>query len=357
MVRLARLPGQAGVAPGGRGCRGIRRPGWRCRPKTGACGAGAALRPGYRTAGTFGGMNEGIAWAGVRLRPVIRYRSGDVTVAVVAAIPRWVHPRVCGEAGDSYLDVDDGGGPSPRVRGSPGPDFREEFAVGSIPACAGKPQSYLAKQMQTRVHPRVCGEARGQFVKAAQHMGPSPRVRGSLQSGDQGQPGDGSIPACAGKPPAGVRSPPAPRVHPRVCGEARAVGCRGLGASGPSPRVRGSQPPESSPCSASGSIPACAGKPAVGVVQARVIRVHPRVCGEAWVTQLAGSFVKGPSPRVRGSLLPSSPIVPRLGSIPACAGKPRIPRTAPRGSGVHPRVCGEASVKLLTGSPSRFNCQ
>ena len=32
MVRLARLPGLAGVAPGGRGCRGIRRPGWRCRP-------------------------------------------------------------------------------------------------------------------------------------------------------------------------------------------------------------------------------------------------------------------------------------------------------------------------------------
>ena len=32
MVRLARLPGLEGVAPGGRGSRGIRRPGWRCRP-------------------------------------------------------------------------------------------------------------------------------------------------------------------------------------------------------------------------------------------------------------------------------------------------------------------------------------
>ena len=49
--------------------------------RAGAAGrsAGAALRPGYRAAGTVGGMNEGIAWAGVRLRPVIRCRSGSVT--------------------------------------------------------------------------------------------------------------------------------------------------------------------------------------------------------------------------------------------------------------------------------------
>ena len=43
MVRPARLPGLPGVASGGRGCRGIRRPCWRCRPKTVACGAAAGI--------------------------------------------------------------------------------------------------------------------------------------------------------------------------------------------------------------------------------------------------------------------------------------------------------------------------
>ena len=57
MVWPARLPGLAGVAPGGRGYRGIRRPGWRCRPKTAACGAGAV-----------GWMNAGCAPAGVLFR-------------------------------------------------------------------------------------------------------------------------------------------------------------------------------------------------------------------------------------------------------------------------------------------------
>ena len=52
MGRLARLPGLAGVAPGGRGYRGIRRPGWRCRPWRGRgwlekCGGAPRPLSGY----------------------------------------------------------------------------------------------------------------------------------------------------------------------------------------------------------------------------------------------------------------------------------------------------------------------
>ena len=196
------------------------------------------------------------------------------------------------------------------------------------------------------VHPRVCGEASVLPRQADADAGPSPRVRGSLQSGDQGQPGDGSIPACAGKPPAGVRSPPAPRVHPRVCGEARGGRSSGKSHTGPSPRVRGSLGYAVGRLVREGSIPACAGKPSTLITYRSTTGVHPRVCGEAADTADGAAGFRGPSPRVRGSHLglPSAGIrvhdwgpSPRVrgsparrgrasawvtGSIPACAGKP-----------------------------------
>ena len=61
---------------------------------------------------------------------------------------------------------------------------------------------------------------------------------------------------------------------------------------------------------------------------------------------LAKLFRKGLSPRVRGS-----PEVDRrerrvLGSIPACAGEPRIAGQATPGVQVYPRVCGGANVSV-----------
>ena len=95
---------------------------------------------------------------------------------------------------------------------------------------------------------------------------------------------------------------------------------------------------------ACGSIPACAGKPTPSRKRPRSSWVHPRVCGEAPPSPIPDPPQPGPSPRVRGS-----PRAPRCGdryrgSIPACAGKPASARSKPASSGVHPRVCGEAST-------------
>ena len=245
--------------------------------------------------------------------------------AGVGPLPR-VHPRVCGEA-IRRADMTRGRlGPSPRVRGSPHCWRSRRHVIGSIPACAGKPNLPIAGASLSRVHPRVCGEAVRVRVDDPVVPGPSPRVRGSLRLDADARMADGSIPACAGKPGAHVSAPPAARVHPRVCGEAPAGSARWTLWEGPSPRVRGSllvpvpgdHPPR--------SIPACAGKPRPAIRPSRSRRVHPRVCGEATALSVACLLASGPSPRVRGSHAVHHRHLARDGSIPACAGKPGCAR-------------------------------
>ena len=296
-----------------------------------------------------------------------------------------VHPRVCGEALRRVRDEPDARGPSPRVRGSRGGAGAHGRQPGSIPACAGKPGRLNVHSLRSRVHPRVCGEARDEAAgqdhrrgsipacagkpscatwRAARwrvhprvcgeaaslqggnqrYRGPSPRVRGSHGSTRMRQSGNGSIPACAGKPCPSGWGWSRRRVHPRVCGEAICDFLGLLNGQGPSPRVRGSLRLSCRPHRRRGSIPACAGKPHSFSGCFQHNKVHPRVCGEARSRAAHGSPDWGPSPRVRGSRLRSTATRSTARSIPACAGKPTRPRRTTTAPGVHPRVCGEAST-------------
>ena len=153
-----------------------------------------------------------------------------------------VYPRVCGEAGVLWAMMDLRAGLSPRVRGSRPPDRRRPPVPGSIPACAGKPSLRRAAETMLWVYPRVCGEATPEPIQRVLHAGLSPRVRGSHGRRLHHDAGDGSIPACAGKPRA-----------PVARGRAHVAGL--------SPRVRGSQTRRRCHDCQKGSIPACAGKP------------------------------------------------------------------------------------------------
>ena len=258
-----------------------------------------------------------------------------------------VHPRVCGEALTGGRARKEARGPSPRVRGSRPRRVPEDAACGSIPACAGKPDYRRWNADQQRVHPRVCGEAGAILAPWHVARGPSPRVRGSRERPSDAVRGEGSIPACAGKPVSASTPCGSCRVHPRVCGEAGRLEGRGRPAQGPSPRVRGSHCRTIHPREGDGSIPACAGKPAPGRRPRTDHRVHPRVCGEASSRGVRLSRWTGPSPRVRGSpALEPAGVVAR-GSIPACAGKPSVRRSMRTIARVHPRVCGEASRRHL----------
>ena len=103
------------------------------------------------------------------------------------------------------------------------------------------------------------------------------------------------------------------------------MGVTGAAPTGLSPRVRGSRMTFIVPICISGSIPACAGEP-------RIFRWN-RTCS------------LGLSPRVRGSPDRHLEHHHRGGSIPACAGEPRRhPAWPDPATGLSPRVCGGAAV-------------
>ena len=134
------------------------------------------------------------------------------------------HPRVCGE------NVDPKGSRSTRSR--------------AIPACAGRtPQLRRSRVGGGRAIPACAGRTRTDARKSWNRAGPSPRVRGELETGLRGLAGFTG--------------------HPRVCGEnydlasygltlKRAIpACAGrtirisvpmVPGPGPSPRVRGERP-------------------------------------------------------------------------------------------------------------------
>ena len=194
-------------------------------------------------------------------------------------------------------------------------------------------------------------------------MGLSPRVRGNHPSPARSAASPGSIPACAGEPPARRCARRCGGVYPRVCGGTSRLLRRTRCASGLSPRVRGNRNDRrvtlgtlwSIPACAGepggivrhavghGSIPACAGEPAARPRRPRRTKVYPRVCGGTQALlifvvpatvypRVCGGTVEnirpcvgtiGLSPRVRGNRAANRKRTPNGGSIPACAGEPR----------------------------------
>ena len=240
-------------------------------------------------------------------------------------------------------------GLSPRVRGNQVAKWAADTPCGSIPACAGEPSSKERSTVQYTVYPRVCGGTLNPEHSRWLMGGLSPRVRGNLAERPDKTFCQGSIPACAGEPPAPC-SPRLPsRVYPRVCEGTKIAPMVSPYAPGLSPRVRGN-PRYSSRCGARlGSIPACAGEPRGQRCSSGGHRVYPRVCGGTVGNPSFGQTQQGLSPRVRGNL--SFPPVTdrRRGSIPACAGEPPRLRLAATAFRVYPRVCGGTRFRVRSG--------
>ena len=154
-----------------------------------------------------------------------------------------VYPRVCGGTPASLSPPVSQQGLSPRVRGNPMRSNRTGQRPGSIPACAGEPETNLPPDQATRVYPRVCGGTLMRQVLLYRFRGLSPRVRGNHAGGDALEDHPGSIPACAGEPHARSYANTESKVYPRVCGGTDA-GLEGTFFHiGLSPRVRGNLTP------------------------------------------------------------------------------------------------------------------
>ena len=129
-------------------------------------------------------------------------------------------------------------------------------------------------------------------------------------------------------------------VYPRVCGGT--VRGEGVGrlAPGLSPRVRGNPGLAGEDRECAGSIPACAGEPRVWYRWRLLSRVYPRVCGGTTNATDVRRLEMGLSPRVRGNQRVTLGESLIFGSIPACAGEPSPQDRVKTWEGVYPRVCG-----------------
>ena len=187
--------------------------------------------------------------------------AGEPCRPVRPASPGRVYPRVCGGTARLATVTNVNKGLSPRVRGNPFQARYGQAGGGSIPACAGEPGACATIRGLRRVYPRVCG---GTFVSVAAGQpgqGLSPRVRGNLARRSTPGRTPRSIPACAGEPRGGRGNLSPQTVYPRVCGGTGDGGYSRPPSGGLSPRVRGNPRRLGSQPGGKGSIPACAGEP------------------------------------------------------------------------------------------------
>ena len=210
------------------------------------------------------------------------------------------HPRMCGENQGLTWQQLPTAGSSPHVRGKPRDGTRVDHLGGLIPACTGKTSQRARRWSESRAHPRVCGENMACWPARVSVSGSSPRVRRKRHERHVHARVPRLIPACAGKTVwvcAAVFGIPA---YPRVCGENHSNSNDVVFSFGSSPRVRGKPVRTDGQLTINGLIPACAGKTAVRTNVSRVLRAHPRVCGENTYSNVEQEWIAGSSPRVRG---------------------------------------------------------
>ena len=274
------------------------------------------------------------------------------------ALPRWDHPRVCGEETHGTRGLARPSGSPPRMRGRGMYAMHPARAWGITPAYAGKRPAAWAGAWRTGDHPRVCGEKVVLSIFLVPLMGSPPRVRGKVTSLIPALPLHGITPACAGKSFRSNAVGTLDRDHPRVCGEKGSFPKNVYSGEGSPPRVRGKVRCFCRSSSDSGITPACAGKRAMDALPSFPAGDHPRVCGEKAPRHLALCCILGSPPRVRGKARHLVRGAVKRGITPACAGK-REPPPAFRACGRdHPRVCGEKRAARRAaagraGSPPR----
>ena len=149
------------------------------------------------------------------------------------------HPRVCGEDGAVGGKQASSLGSPPRMRGRPEGVWGCICSPGLTPAYAGKTRAGRGLLLPRWAHPRVCGEDRSIVKGIMDRTGSPPRMRGRRRRSSGRWRGRGLTPAYAGKTrPAWGQGPPG-WAHPRVCGEDCCCVYARSGTRGSPPRMRG----------------------------------------------------------------------------------------------------------------------
>ena len=152
--------------------------------------------------------------------------------------------------------------------------------------------------------------------------GLSPHARGNLDFEAVLSDRSGSIPACAGEPNTRPQPAAPARVYPRMRGGTLSPFAPATVPGGLSPHARGNRSHKRDSCGAVGSIPACAGEPIEYAGHLVEVGVYPRMRGGTDVTRTRYPPAAGLSPHARGNPLTAHHPQGWWGSIPACAGEP-----------------------------------
>ena len=170
-------------------------------------------------------------------------------------------------------------------------------------------------------HPRACGEKPGGSCMWTQRTGSPPRMRGKGNHLDCWNPSNRITPAHAGKR-----------------GTVSVVGgyCKGS-----PPRMRGKVTIFSDFLKGGRITPAHAGKSGKYPVLLCISQDHPRACGEKLTGRVSIMGIRGSPPRMRGKVCITAIIRTLCRITPAHAGKSPKLRTNSKIIRDHPRACGE----------------
>ena len=251
------------------------------------------------------------------------------------------HPRVGGEQAALVAPTATVPGSSPRGRGTAALADRHLEAFRVIPAWAGNRPSSSRLSPYCPGHPRVGGEQVRDRSMFWRNTGSSPRGRGTGCSAGSCEPPWRVIPAWAGNSPERRHGCGCHAGHPRVGGEQMAASISASGATGSSPRGRGTglvgKPAEIG----RRVIPAWAGNSVRDPSNTMETPGHPRVGGEQLSCQRPVMIRTGSSPRGRGTDVNARRKLDALRVIPAWAGNSQAARLGEVMATGHPRVGGE----------------
>jgi len=195
-----------------------------------------------------------------------------------------------------------------------------------IPAPAGNTRPTGGCPARSTVHPRACGEHRYSAGMVGSLAGSSPRLRGTRQR------------ICA--------KHDCVAVHPRACGEHKRTGKPMKLYAGSSPRLRGTRGHEYAEQRLRRFIPAPAGNTPGQAPAPTQPPVHPRACGEHAQHAMGQAVAAGSSPRLRGTPAQGEIDLVYSRFIPAPAGNTCHINRDPPPDAVHPRACGEHSLRI-----------
>ena len=252
-----------------------------------------------------------------------------------------VHPRGRGEHISSFAAHKKLIGSSPRARGTHELARWESLPHRFIPAGAGNTSARAATARKCAVHPRGRGEHATTTPLRETHSGSSPRARGTRPGARSRCSTSRFIPAGAGNTAPLIAWIASPTVHPRGRGEHGRAHSKILQKRGSSPRARGTRGGRQLNNSTWRFIPAGAGNTVTQHQTPPLQTVHPRGRGEHVGVESLPGFVRGSSPRARGTRRQRQRTLRALRFIPAGAGNTQPRRAVPPSRPVHPRGRGE----------------